>query len=198
MDLKSTSFIVLSGGASSRFGSDKSKALIQGRSLISRILESIPDEIDVIIVGPDPGIQSHAYRCIQESPQGGGPVAGFKAGIEICQSDIVALVATDMPFAVIHILNLMNMMDSDSVMYIDNEGFRQPLAAVYRVEAVNNAFNILGNIQGLSMNEFISHLDIVDIAMSADVAHSLRDIDTPTDLEVAIAFADKLMDNPSL
>jgi len=198
MDLKSTSFIVLSGGASSRFGSDKSKALIQGRSLISRILDSMPDEMDVIIVGPDPGVQSHAYRCIQESPQGGGPVAGFKAGIEICQSDIVALVATDMPFAVIHILNLMNMMDSDSVMYIDNEGFRQPLAAVYRVEAVNNAFNILGNIQGLSMNEFISHLDIVDIAMSADVAHSLRDIDTPTDLEVAIAFADKLMDNPSL
>ena len=198
MDLKSTSFIVLSGGASSRFGSDKSKALIQGRSLISRILDSMPDEMDVIIVGPDPGVQSHAYRCIQESPQGGGPVAGFKAGIEICQSDIVALVATDMPFAVIHILNLMNMMDSDSVMYIDNEGFRQPLAAVYRVEAVNNAFNILGNIQGLSMNEFISHLDIVDIAMSAEVAHSLRDIDTPTDLEVAIAFADKLMDNPSL
>ena len=198
MDLKSTSFIVLSGGASSRFGSDKSKALIQGRSLISRILESIPDEIDVIIVGPDPGIQSHTYRCIQESPQGGGPVAGFKAGIGICDSEIVALVATDMPFAVKHILNLMNLMDSDSVMYIDDEGFRAPLAAVYSVDAVNNAFNILGNIEGLSMNEFISHLDIVDIEMSADVAHSLRDIDTPSDLDVAIAFAATLKDNPYL
>jgi len=198
VDFKSTSLIVLSGGASSRFGSDKSKALIQGRSLISRILESIPDEIDVIIVGPDPEINSRTYRCIQESPRGGGPVAGFKAGIEICDRGIVALIATDMPFAVKHVLNLINSITTDAVMYIDHEGFRQPLAAVYRVEAVHNAFNILGNVDGRSMNELISYLDIVDIAISPEVAHSLRDIDTPADLEVAIAFADDLMDNPPL
>jgi len=197
MQSKSASIIVLTGGTSQRFGSDKSQALINGKTLIARILESIPSEFGVILVGQDPHIESSSYTCVQEEPIGGGPVAGFKAGLQICESEIALLVATDMPFAIAKVINLLNSMKphDEALMYVDAEGFQQPLAALYRVEAVENAFAAMGEVHGKSMRELVSHLSITQIPATEEVSKSLIDIDTAADLDRAIAYAAQLKDN---
>jgi len=48
------------------------------------------------------------------------------------------------------------------------------------------------------MRELISHLTVCEVGMSKEVADSLRDIDTPADLDVAIAFEATLSDNSKL
>lgn len=191
MQSNSASVIVLTGGTSKRFGSDKSQAKIDGVSLIERILVSIPSEFETVIVGPDPMINNARYRTIQESPIGGGPLAGFKAGLEICTSEIVVLIATDMPFAVSRTLHLMESMKphDDAVMYVDAEGFKQSLAAVYRVEAVERALSLMGKADGQSMQTMLSHLQIREIVMSKEVTQAFSDIDTTEDLERAIVIA---------
>ena len=196
MQSNSASVIVLTGGSSKRFGSDKSQAKIGGVSLIDRILISIPSEFETIIVGQDPKILGAHYRNVQENPIGGGPLAGFKAGLEICTSEIIVLIATDMPFAVSRTLHLMESMKphDDAVMYVDEEGIKQSLAAIYRVEAVERALSLMGNAHGQSMQTLLSHLLIREIEMSKEVAHALRDIDTTEDLERAIAFDSLLKD----
>ena len=200
MESKRASIIVLSGGASSRFGSDKSKALIGAQSLIQRILTSIPAEFEVIIVGPEPGIETGGYFCLQEKPLGGGPVAGFKAGLAACTSEIVGLIATDMPFAITGVINLLNSMTphDDAVIYVDAEGFKQPLAAVYRVAAVEKALVEIGDANGQSMRNLVSHLQVREIEMDSQVAQTLIDIDTQADLKRAIAFSQSLADNSEL
>ena len=197
MQSKSASIIVLTGGTSQRFGSDKSQALINGKTLIARILESIPSEFEVILVGQDPHIESSSYTCVQEEPIGGGPVAGFKAGLQICESEIALLVATDMPFAIAKVINLLNSMKphDEALMYVDAEGFQQPLAALYRVEAVENAFAAMGDVHGKSMRELASHLSVTQIPATEEVSKSLIDIDTAADLDRAIAYAAQLKDN---
>jgi len=197
---KSASIIILSGGTSARFGSDKSAALIDGQSLIERIFTTIPPEFEVIVVGQDPLVAGFAYRVVQENPVGSGPVAGFKAGLELCESEIAVLIATDMPFALPRVLNLLNTMTThdDAVMYVDSENFKQPLAALYRIAAVEIAFADMGEINGASMRSLISRLDVHEVPMSEEVAHALIDIDTPADLEQAIAFAHHLKDNSVL
>ena len=112
-----------------RFGSDKSLALIEGKSLISRILSAIPTEFEIIIVGPDPHVENVNYCCVQETPLHGGPVAGIQAGLTVCTNEIVALMATDMPFATARIINLFNSMTShdECVMYVDGAGKKQPM-----------------------------------------------------------------------
>jgi len=197
MQSKSASIIVLTGGTSQRFGSDKSQALINGKTLIARILESIPSEFGVILVGQDPHIESSSYTCVQEEPIGGGPVAGFKAGLQICESEIALLVATDMPFAIAKVINLLNSMKphDEALMYVDAEGFQQPLAALYRVEAVERAFATMGEVHGKSMRELVSHLSITQIPATEEVSKSLIDIDTAADLDRAIAYAAQLKDN---
>jgi molybdopterin-guanine dinucleotide biosynthesis protein A len=134
---------------------------------------------------------------VQEEPIGGGPVAGFKAGLQICDSELALLVATDMPFAIAKVINLLNLMKShdEALMYVDVEGFQQPLAALYRVEAVENAFAAMGEVHGKSMRELVSHLSVTQIPATPEVANSLIDIDTAADLDRAIAFAAQLKDN---
>jgi molybdopterin-guanine dinucleotide biosynthesis protein A len=194
------SIIVLSGGTSARFGSDKSQALIAGQSLIALILGSIPSEFKIVIVGEDPKIESSQYQCVHEDPIGGGPLAGFKAGLAACESELVALIATDMPFACARVLNLLNFVreHDDAVMYVDAEGFKQPLAAVYRSQSVERALADMGEVHGKSMRELVSHLMVHEIEMSHEIAQALMDIDTAADLEQAIAFAAQVKDNSQL
>jgi molybdopterin-guanine dinucleotide biosynthesis protein A len=200
MQSNSASVIILTGGTSKRFGSDKSQAIIGGISLIERILASIPSEFETVIVGPDPMIRTSLYRTVQENPIGGGPVAGFKAGLEICTSEIVVLIATDMPFAVSRALHLMDSMKphDDAVMYVDAEGFKQSLAAIYRVEAVERALSLMGNANGQSMQTMLSYLQIREIAMSKEVTQAFSDIDTTEDLERAVALASHMKDGQKL
>jgi molybdopterin-guanine dinucleotide biosynthesis protein A len=200
MQSKSASVIVLSGGTSRRFGSDKSQAKIAGKSLIAIILGSIPSEFKVVIVGEDPKIENSQYQCVLEEPIGGGPLAGFKAGLDASESELVALIATDMPFASGLVLNLINSIraNDDAVMYVDAKGFKQPLAAVYRSASVKRALADMGQLDGKSVRELISHLMVHEIEMSHEIAQALMDIDTAADLEQAIAFAAKVKDNSSL
>lgn len=197
MESKSASIIILSGGTSVRFGSDKSLALIDGESLISRILSAIPTEFEIIIVGPDPHIENVNYYCVQETPIHGGPVAGIEAGLTMCTNEIVALIATDMPFATARIVNLFNSMTShdECVMYVDGAGMKQPLAAVYRVDALERALLDMGASTGKSMRELITYVKVREISMTHEVEQALMDIDTPADLARAIAFSNALSDN---
>ena len=200
MESKSTGIIVLSGGTSARFGSDKSCAVIDGQRLIARILTSIPDEFEIIVVGPDPVVQGVRYHCVQENPLGGGPVAGFKAGLDACASEVIALTATDMPFAIGHVINLLNSMTSydDAIMYVDSAGFKQPLAAVYRVGAVKKVLDEIGNVHGQSMRNLVAQLRVREIPISSEIAQALMDIDTQADLKRAIVFSKSLENNSEL
>ena len=200
MQSKNASVIVLSGGTSRRFGRDKSQAKIAGKSLIAIILGSIPSEFKIVIVGDDPKIESSQYLCVREEPIGGGPLAGFKAGLDASESELVALIATDMPFASGLVLNLINSIraNDDAVMYVDAKGFKQPLAALYRRASVKRALADMGQLDGKSVRELISHLMVHEIEMSHEIAQALMDIDTAADLEQAIAFAAKVKDNSSL
>ena len=73
--MNSLSAMILTGGSSSRFGSDKSQAKLGANSLIENLLFTLPPEIDIVIVGPDLENSARHVRYTQENPLGGGPVA---------------------------------------------------------------------------------------------------------------------------
>ena len=194
MESKAGSIIVLSGGTSSRFGADKSQAILGHQQLIHHILTGIPKEFEIIIVGADPLFTPASYRCVQESPAGGGPVAGIAAALELCESEIVGVLATDMPFAGAHMIHLLSAMTSqdDAIMFVDSKGFKQSLAALYRREALENALTKIGNPHGASMRTLISDLNIHEVHMSPEIEKAMIDVDTPHDLVVAMEYLAKL------
>lgn len=94
----SVSVIVLAGGESRRFGGDKLAAVLQGMTLLDHLLTSLPAHWPVILVG-EPRRTAREVTWTREHPPGGGPLAGIAAGAAVARSQLLAVVAGDMPWA---------------------------------------------------------------------------------------------------
>ncbi|MFA7596021.1 MAG: molybdenum cofactor guanylyltransferase [Novosphingobium sp.] len=71
--------LVLAGGRSSRFGSDKALAELNGQTLISRAIENLSGWCEQVIIA---GRETGPAPCIPDWPRPGmGPLAGLAAGL---------------------------------------------------------------------------------------------------------------------
>jgi molybdopterin-guanine dinucleotide biosynthesis protein A len=176
--------IVLTGGTSKRFGSDKSKALIGGKTLLELLTNGLKN---LIIVGPKTDVEA---KYVREVPEFGGPVAAIAAGMKEVEGDLVAIFATDMPFAPKLIAPLKSALTKEASLPVDCDGIVQPLAGIYRSAALRRALSEYEDLTGQSVKSLIAKLD-VDIVPLVDT-ELLLDIDTPKDLVRAEALASKL------
>ena len=184
------SVMILTGGRSTRFGSDKSKAQLGEQTLLAHLLSGLPSTTEIVIVGP---VFEHAppnLRFVQENPRGGGPVAALHAGIDLIDTEFVALIATDMPFAVRVIRTLFDSVElaRDGVIPLDREGVAQTLCAIYRTASLRRALTTLGNPEGRSMRSLAALLDLYEVELPRALESSLLDIDRPEELDRAIAM----------
>ncbi|HNE88604.1 MAG TPA: DUF6457 domain-containing protein [Actinomycetota bacterium] len=169
--------IVLTGGGSTRLGRDKATAPLDGRRMIDHVIDQIPSDVDVVVVGPDPEVQ-RPVRVTREQPPGGGPVAAIGAGLELVHTDVVVVLAADMPWAVPPVIGLAAEMGPEDVRVPLAGGHLQGLAAVYRVSALRQADLVAGS----SMRHLLDRLNLHVVAMPEAL---FADIDTPTDLAAA-------------
>lgn len=182
------SAIILTGGSSTRFGSDKSLAMLDGQTLLSRVLTELVENIATVIVGPSFEYASRVIKFAQEDPAGGGPVAAINAGIALVDTEFVALIATDMPFAAAIVHELMKSLETspEGLVPLDAEGFPQMLCAIYRTAALRRALAELGNPHGRSMRSLTALLEVQEMELPASLKSRLLDIDTQEDLQKAI------------
>lgn len=171
--------IILTGGTSRRFGSDKSAAMIGNITLLEFLIANLRDT-DLIIVGPETGMKA---RYVREKPIHSGPVAGIHAAIDFVDNDYVSIFATDMPFSPILLPQLRNELKDDAALPVDKEGFIQPLAGYYRTKALISALSQFDTHDNRSMKSLITHLVINPVEIINQ--EYLLDIDTPQELEVA-------------
>lgn len=184
------SAMVLTGGKSTRFGSDKSQAIMGQNSLIEKILDSLPQDIEIVVVGPSIKNTSRAPKYAQEDPLGGGPVAAISAGLEFVETEYVAIIATDMPFAsqIIEHLTSLLPISKDALIPLDAQNVRQSLCAIYRVQTLRETMTELDDVQGQSMRNLTGLLQVKEVRLPAELERILIDIDTPSDLERAISL----------
>ena len=75
--------------------------------------------------------------------------------------------------------------DVDALVPVDGSGFRQPLSAVVRTEALRTALRVLGDPVGRSLRDLFSVIDVRERPLKASEMRSVDDIDTPEDLDEA-------------
>jgi molybdopterin-guanine dinucleotide biosynthesis protein A len=184
------SAMILTGGTSSRFGSDKSQALLGSHSLIEILLTNLPANMEIVIVGPNIPSASRPVSYAREDPSGGGPVAAIHAGLDLIHSEFVVIIATDMPFAhQVLALLMANLPETeDATIPLDFQGVRQTLCALYRVGSLRQALAKLGDTHGQSMRNLTQLLSVKELRLEPSLQHVLLDIDTPSDLEQAITL----------
>jgi molybdopterin-guanine dinucleotide biosynthesis protein A len=199
--------MVLTGGASRRLGQDKATVHLGGRRLVDRLLGDVPVAVPVVVVGPTLDGLSRPVTFVREDPAGSGPLAGIGAGAAAVSTPYVGVIAADMPFALPVVAAALTRLagpdigvdgfdhqlaDSGdgqddrvvvgAVVPVDPSGYRQPLGAAYRTDALRGSLAELGPLADLPVRALLPGLDVVEWSVPAA---ALADVDTEAQLSAA-------------
>jgi molybdenum cofactor guanylyltransferase len=139
--------VVLAGGRSSRMGTSKAALEWHGSTLLRRTTGIVARAADgpVVVVrtpGQDLPDLPRSIEVAEDPREGKGPVQGIAAGLAALRgrADVAFVCSTDMPFLhpafVTRVLRALG--DSDVALPVAR-GYRQPLAAAYRVSLADLA-----------------------------------------------------------
>lgn len=162
---------------------------VLGRRLLDVALEAAKDARTKVVVGdtqvPDGVILT------REDPPWTGPAAGLVAGLEVISDPApwVLVLACDLPDAPRAVGELLRALpqtpeDVDALSLRDAGGELQPLAAIYRAEALRRAVEAYGNPENRSVRRMVASLRMR--AVDPGEA-SVQDLDTPQELAQWVA-----------
>lgn len=130
-----TTGVILAGGASSRFGSNKALALFQGQPLIKHVALALENIFtDLLLVTNIP----HTYQFLHwpmtgDLYPGGGPLGGIHAALHTISCDQACIIGCDMPLIQPDLINYMCSLPGnwDAAIPWHNKG-PEPLCGIYR------------------------------------------------------------------
>lgn len=184
-----TAAVVLAGGASVRFGSDKLQVRLAGVPLLQHAVRDLPDDWELIIVGPQRPLPRPA-RFVREDPPGGGPGAGLVAGARAALSAGATMIATmpgDAPYGGTAVRQLAATLAAApepvvAVVGTDAAGVDQPLQVAARGPALRRLAGRTG-VHNISARKLLGELGAVGEVVRLQLPPMLTaDIDRPADL----------------
>jgi molybdopterin-guanine dinucleotide biosynthesis protein A len=189
--------IVLAGGRSSRFGSNKLEALIDGVRVIDRTVAALANVVDdVIVAGTSPGAGPVEALVVADPQPSGGPLVGLRSGLTAASRAVALVVGGDMPLLEPALLRAMvdrlaSYPTVASVVLGDGAEVL-PLPMAIRVEAAVAAIGEALSGSDRSLRALLARLPSATIpevewrVLDPD-GDTLLDIDRPADLELARA-----------
>lgn len=183
-----TAFI-LAGGQSTRMGTDKAFVLLEGRTLLVRMLELARSvTANVRIVGNPAKFQRFA-PVVEDVFQGCGPLAGIHAALRSSQTDLNLILAVDVPFVSVNLLEFLvaRARDTGAIVTLARTGDGlQPLCAVYRRGFADSAEKALRakryKIDVLFEDSQTQVLDEEELRVAGFTPELFRNLNTPQDL----------------
>jgi molybdenum cofactor guanylyltransferase len=186
--------VVLAGGRSSRFGSDKLVARIDGVPILHLAIDAVALVADdvVVVLAPegDPDLPP-GVRVVRDPERFEGPLAATARGLEAVSTEWALVAAGDMPAlhpAVLReIMTLARDAPVDAVALADGDRFRPMPSALRVAPARANAAGLLaGGERRLRALHDSLRVAVIDestwTALDPERA-TLRDVDVPEDLD---------------
>jgi molybdopterin-guanine dinucleotide biosynthesis protein A len=134
------SAVVLAGGRAARLGGQAKPQLVVGdRPMLQAVLDAVADASARVVVGPPQSVPSDVV-LVREQPPGGGPVAALRAGLAEVRTDVVAVLAGDLPFLTSTLITgLRDRLTRDGALVVDEAGRDQFLVGVWRTAPLRAA-----------------------------------------------------------
>ena len=159
------SAVVLVGGEARRAnGQEKYFFLYEGRTFIERLIDTLEQVVDeIILVAKDPEQckrfrHLRGIRCITDLRPGIGPIGGLHAGTQAAHGDTIFVSACDMPCIDAGVVRYLfeAMGDGDAAIPSWNYDMIEPLHAVYRKEVL---LHYLEDHESYSLRPMISSIN---------------------------------------
>ncbi len=176
--------VIVAGGKGRRLGGVSKPALVVGGlTLIDRTLAAVSTADEVVVVG---GPAPEGVRWTVEDPPGSGPAAGLGAGLAELSRDRepapwTVVLAVDMPRADKAIPELLANRDGrDGAWFVDQDGYPQPLLALYSTTALLKAVAEVGpsGLADVSLRTLMGGFTMTELPDTQGVS---RDLDTGED-----------------
>ena len=138
--------IILSGGKSSRMGTNKSLLKIGEKTIIERLRNLLQSMFkDVILITNDPDDYKFLGLPIYEDIfRHRGPLAGIHSGLKHSKTDLNFIISCDLPFMTMEMINyLIEYKTNKLVTVAKADGFIQQLAGKYSKECLSPSEKIL-------------------------------------------------------
>jgi molybdopterin-guanine dinucleotide biosynthesis protein A len=184
--------VILAGGSSKRFGGiTKANVVIDGETIISRIISTISDFFDEIIIvtnKPEEFQEYIKYKIVKDQFLKAGPLGGIHAALKTSSEDAIFVFAGDMPFLNKEIIsdqiNEFNKKEHD-VFIPKVDKFIEPLHAIYRKSALNHLERFLLEGKSRAVRDFLSEVNVGYLQMTKNEKTDIAfvNINSPSDLE---------------
>ncbi|MBI2765650.1 MAG: molybdenum cofactor guanylyltransferase [Chloroflexi bacterium] len=182
--------VILAGGRSSRFGSDKASALLCGRPLLQWVAGAVAEVCGELVVVrargqllPATGVEA-SLTVVDDRYEARGPLAGIVTGFHETAQRLCFVTSCDAPLLRPEVIRLLaaEIGDFDAAVPYAG-GFRQPLVALYRRDRCLPAFEahlaggdgrILGALEQLRVRD-VREADVLDVDPGLDSFRNAND-----------------------
>jgi Molybdopterin-guanine dinucleotide biosynthesis protein A len=196
--------VILAGGSNKRFGGiTKANVVIDGETIISRIISTISDlfvEIIIVTNKPEEFQEFIQYKIVEDQYLKTGPLGGIHAALKASSEDAIFVFAGDMPFLNKEIISdqisEFNKREHD-VLIPEIDQFIEPLHAIYRKSTLNHLERFLSEGKSRAVRDFLSEVNVGYLQMTKNEKTKIAfaNINSPSDL-AKINFKSSLVLNP--
>lgn len=185
--------LVVAGGASRRFGTDKRSVRVAGITLLDRALGLLAAVSDDVMVGArDPAGVPDGVRVVPDPMPDRGPMAGILAGLRHARRARLVVIPVDMPMLTPSFLRFLTDVDPDAAVTVPRwRAGWEPLVAVYHIACATALAELV--VRGTTaIHAFVTstglrvrRVDEPEILPHGDPARLFLNINTPEDLTLA-------------
>jgi molybdopterin-guanine dinucleotide biosynthesis protein A len=187
------SAFILAGGKSTRMGADKAFVQFDGRTLLSRALEVARSLTSNVHIVGDRARFAPFAPVLEDVFPGCGPLGGIHAALRASQTDLNVVLAVDIPFVSLALLQLLvtraNNSPSSTVTVPRANGGLQPLCAAYRRNFADAAERALRaghyKIDSLFAETSTQIIEEEELEAAGFAPRIFRNLNTPEDLNCA-------------
>jgi molybdenum cofactor guanylyltransferase len=171
--------IILSGGKSSRMGTNKALLKLNEKTTIERMVDTLKIYFDdiILVTNEMESYQFLGVKMVSDHYPGKGPLAGFHAGLMASDYDVNFITACDMPFISGELAaTLVNMIDHHDALVPVINGKMQTLCGVFQKKNVTKIEECIENGR-LPIKQLLDHLNVLYVTEKELQAYTNIDLE---------------------
>ncbi|MEI8226130.1 MAG: molybdenum cofactor guanylyltransferase [Bacteroidota bacterium] len=186
--------VILAGGANKRFdGMTKANIVIDGKTIISRIIDTIKDIFDEIIIvtnTPEEFKEYINYKIVSDQILKAGPLGGIHAAIKTSSKEALFVFAGDMPLldkkVIIRQIEFYNSHKCDILIPRINT-YIEPLHAIYNISIIETLEDYLTGDHDYAVRKFYKRQNVRYMQLKGfeEISNAFVNINSPADIPIA-------------
>jgi molybdopterin-guanine dinucleotide biosynthesis protein A len=189
--INNISGVILAGGVSRRFkGVTKSNIIINGKTIISRIVDTLSDIFDEIIIvtnTPEEFTEYCNFKIVGDQFLRAGPLGGIHAAFKASSKEALFVVAGDMPLLdkkfIISQIDYYNRNMCDVLIPRINQNI-EPLHAIYNISLIKTLEEYLSGDNDYAVRKFFKMVNVryLQLEESEETKNAFTNINSPSDI----------------